>query len=272
MKIGLLSDLHVDINFAGEDRVTPAVCDTIKNNDLDLFITAGDIASDHKLSLEVVTRIEKETGRDCLFVPGNHDLWNEKHPGISAMETYTAMAAHPHNLASGPVKLKNGWSAVGDTCWYDYSFGTGSVFSFEDFQRRSYKGRIWQDSIMTDWKMPDKKVHDWFLGRVEESLILSEGDEIVAVTHMLPIDDFTVPVPHDTWDYFNAFLGSRSLGELFLKYPSVKYSICGHVHYRKQVVKGGITNICQCLGYSTEWFDNVDPFVEVSKTMKIIEI
>jgi len=271
MNIGLLSDIHVDINYDGSDRVTPAICDTIKNLDIDLFITAGDISSDHRLTLETVDRIEKGSGRDCLFVSGNHDLWNEKHPGTTTSENYFAMAAHPHNLASGPVKLKDGWSAAGDTCWYDYSFGSSSIFSFEDFQRRSHDERVWQDSIMTDWGRADKETHDWFLGRLEESITDAEGD-IIAVTHMLPVEDFTVPVPDPTWDYFNAFLGSRSLGELLLRHSRVKYSVCGHVHYRKQVIRDGINFICQCLGYNTEWVDTDDPFVEVPKCMKIITI
>jgi hypothetical protein len=89
---------------------------------------------------------------------------------------------------------------------------------------------------------------------------------------MLPIEEFTVPVPNETWDYFNAFLGSRALGDFLLSRPEVKYSVSGHVHYRKQVEKAGKTFICQCLGYSTEWQGTDDPFVEVPKCMKIITI
>ena len=272
MRIGLLSDIHVDINLKGCDNVTPAICDTIRNNNLDLFITAGDISSDHRLTLEVVDRIEKDSGRDCLFVSGNHDLWNEKHPGITALDAYGAMAAHPHNLASGPVKLKDGWSSAGDTCWYDYSFGTSSMYGFEDFERRTHNDRVWQDSIKTVWNKPDREVHDWFLSRLEASLGKVGGDDVLAVTHMLPIEDFTVPVPDETWDYFNAFLGSRALGELLMANPSVKYAVSGHVHYRKQVERAGTTFICQCLGYSSEWQGTDDPFVEVPKSMKIITI
>lgn len=271
MKIGLLSDIHVDINFDGKDRVTPAVCDTIRNNNIDLFITAGDISSDYKLTLETVDRIEKASGRDCLFISGNHDLWNEKHPETTAMDTYKSMSSHPHNLSSGPIKLKDGWSAAGDTCWYDYSFGSSSIFSFEDFERRSHNDRVWQDSIKALWGRTDREVHDWFLKRLESSIDRADG-EVIAVTHMLPIEEFTVPVPHETWDYFNAFLGSRGLGELLMSRDSVKYSVSGHVHYRKQVEKEGTTFICQCLGYNTEWQGTDDPFVEVPKSMKIITI
>ena len=135
MRVGLLSDIHVDINYYDEniDKITPAVCDAILNNNIDVFISAGDLSSDHRLTLDVVGRIEKTTGRDCLFVSGNHDLWNENYPQLTAMEAYTAMSAHPHNLSSGPLKLKDGWSAVGDTCWYDYSFGTFELFGLQRF-------------------------------------------------------------------------------------------------------------------------------------------
>ena len=92
------------------------------------------------------------------------------------------------------------------------------------------------------------------------------------VTHMLPIREFTVPVPNETWDYFNAFLGSSALGDLLLGYPDVKYSVCGHVHYRKEVEKEGRRFLCQCLGYSTEWQGTDDPFVEVPRSMKVLTI
>ena len=274
MRIGLLSDIHVDINLEadGADRTTPAICDAIMNNNLDLFITAGDISSDFELTLDVISRIEKATGRDCLFVSGNHDLWNENHPGTTAMDNYNVMMKHPHNLSNGPLKLKDGWSAAGETCWYDYSFGTAELFSFDDFERRSHNGRVWQDSIKASWNRPDKETHDWFLKRLEASIGETGSDEIVAVTHMLPIEEFTVPVPHETWDYFNAFLGSRSLGELLSGEERVRYSICGHVHYRKEIQKDETVYLCQCFGYRTEWRDNDDPFIEAAKSMKVIEI
>ncbi len=274
MRIGLLSDIHVDINYydGKTDMITPAVCEAVINNGVDVFISAGDIASDHSISLDVVDRIEKTTGRDCLFIPGNHDLWNENHPGMTADQTYRKLLKHPHNLASGPVSLKPGWSAAGDTCWYDYSFGTHELFSMDDLEKRTHNGRVWQDSIMAVWNRSDQATHDWFLNRLRDSFEKSASDEIIAVTHMLPIREFTVPVPNDTWDYFNAFLGSVALGDTLIRNGNVRYSVSGHVHYRKTVEKNGIVFICQCLGYRTEWRDNDDPFEEVEKSIKIIEI
>jgi Icc-related predicted phosphoesterase len=77
---------------------------------------------------------------------------------------------------------------------------------------------------------------------------------VLAVTHMLPVKDFCVPEKPDgiKWGFFNAFLGSTALEELYKKYP-VRYAVCGHVHYRSTVERDGIRHICPCLGYHTEW-------------------
>ena len=88
---------------------------------------------------------------------------------------------------------------------------------------------------------------------------------------MLPLIDFTVQPPDKMWRYLNAFLGSRQYGELALKY-AVRYSISGHVHYRRQVKYKNTTFICSCLNYAGQWVDNEDPVVEVKRALKTIDI
>jgi len=50
----------------------------------------------------------------------------------------------------------------------------------------------------------------------------------------------------------------------------VKYSISGHVHYRKQIRIQNTDFLCNCLGYRSEWVDNDDAAVEVHRAMKVI--
>jgi hypothetical protein len=88
---------------------------------------------------------------------------------------------------------------------------------------------------------------------------------------VLPIMDFTVQPPDSLWQYLNAFLGSKQYGELALNY-SVKYSISGHVHYRKQITVENTTFICNCLNYAGQWINNNDPVLEVARAFKTIEI
>jgi Icc-related predicted phosphoesterase len=114
-------------------------------------------------------------------------------------------------------------------------------------------------------------MHQYFYRKLEKQLDSYKHKNIILVTHVLPIIDFTVQPPDTMWNYLNAFLGSQQYGELALKY-SVKYSISGHVHYRRQVKYDDTMFICNCLNYASQWIDNDDPVVEVKKAFKSIEI
>ena len=80
MKIGILSDIHIDLEHSKPDKVLEGIVAAIKKNDIGLMIIAGDVANDYELSLGALADIEKASGGRCLFVPGNHDIWNENHP------------------------------------------------------------------------------------------------------------------------------------------------------------------------------------------------
>ncbi len=272
MKIGILSDIHVDINASqGKDTVTPALCSYINNSTVDLFIIAGDIASNYLLTLETITTIEKQTGIPCLFVPGNHDIWTEYHPDMTSWDIYHALQKHPHNLASASYRINDNWTAIGDIGWYDYRFGS-NTYTVKDFDRMQYDGRVWQDSIQAKWDRSTIEMHTFFLEKLENQLKEQKDKNIILVTHVLPITAFTVQNPPPLWEYFNAFMGSPDYGKLAEKYPGIKYAICGHVHYRKEVKQRDTNFICSCLGYTAEWSDNDDPGEEIPKAVKIIEI
>ena len=272
MKIGILSDIHVTINsFKGNDRVTPSLCSFIKANKLDLFIIAGDIASDYTTTLSTVRTIEQDTGIVCLFVPGNHDIWTEKHPHLTSWDIYHTLQEHSSNLASSPFQVNERWTAIGDLGWYDYRFGN-SRYSIEEFNTMRYKDRIWQDSIMAKWDRSTVEMHSFFLDKLEKQLERNTGKNVILVTHVLPIQEFTVQNPPPMWQYLNAFMGSPDYGKLIEKYPNIRYAVSGHVHYRKQIQKGRTTFICNCLGYKTEWQDTNDPAVEIPRAVTIIEI
>ena len=140
---------------------------------------------------------------------------------------------------------------IGDVGWYDYSFGSGR-YSFEEFEKMSLAGRTWQDSLRNAWTRDNLGRTQWMLSRLEARMAAYPGKKLVLVTHMLPIKEFTVPQEMGNWSYFNAFLGTRRLGELYRRYP-VEVAICGHVHYRKTLEKDGITWLCRCLNYHSEW-------------------
>ncbi|WP_197073662.1 hypothetical protein NYE80_07795 [Paenibacillus sp. FSL H7-0357] len=99
------------------------------------------------------------------------------------------------------------------------------------------------------WKPGDTS---FFYECLERELEQYQGKNIIIVTHMLTHPFFKVPLPNKRWEYFNAFLGSTEYLNLCRKYK-VRYSIMGHVHYRKQHRDQGTEFICACLGNRNEW-------------------
>ncbi len=271
MKIGILSDIHVDINYTDKDRVTPSIIKYIRKNSLDLMIIAGDVASDFNLTLDSLREIEDIGKVPCLYVPGNHDIWTENYPEKTSWEIYELLKSYSHNLANGPYEIAGNWIVIGDLGWYDFSFGDAG-YSFSDFSRMQYEERVWQDSIKAVWDRPSLEMHRYFIKKLEDQLNKYKNKNVIVVTHVLPIKDFTVQPPSPMWEYMNAFLGSSEYGELILKYPNVKYAVSGHVHYRKQKIIQDTEFICNCLGYRSEWYENDDADIEVKRSMITIEI
>jgi hypothetical protein len=305
VRVGLISDIHVDLNrIEGEDLVTGLLARASRERELDVLLVAGDISSDYALSLKTIAALEAESGARVLFVPGNHDIWNEHYPGRKAWESYNALLEHPGNLGRGTVGLGEGWTAVGDLGWYDFAYGDPS-FSLKDFERMNHSGRTWQDKIKSIWDRPTLKMHRLFMERLETRLeesvnamaggkavnaVAAEtanasdfagkatgdgatavGRKILFATHVVQIREFTVQAPDAQWKYFNAFLGSPEYGALARRYGA-KLAVCGHVHYRRQVLKGETRFVCPCLGYVTEWPAPADPEKQIAETLQVFEL
>ncbi|HJO62389.1 MAG TPA: metallophosphoesterase [Desulfobacterales bacterium] len=270
MNIGILSDIHIDLEHPEPNRVIEGLVNVIEQSGVAIMIIAGDIANDYERTLHTLHLIEELTEIRCLFVPGNHDIWNEKHPDKTSWEIYEALKAFSGNLVNGPVALPNGWTVIGDIGWYDYSFGS-SQYPIEQFDQMKIDDRVWQDKIKTDWGKSTIEMHRYFFGKLETQLSAHRSRKIILVTHVLPLSDFTVQLPNRMWRYLNAFLGSKQYGELALKY-SVAYSISGHVHYRLQQQCQKTVFICNCLNYASQWIENDDPVSEVARAFKTIEI
>ncbi|UCF97846.1 MAG: metallophosphoesterase family protein [Spirochaetaceae bacterium] len=276
MRIGILSDIHVDLN--GGQPVIEALLATIHRRGVETMVIAGDVSSDYRLTLESLDQLQERSGLPLLFVPGNHDIWNEAHPDITAWQAYEALERFPGNLSRGPQEIADGWTIIGDLGWYDYSFG-GAQYSREDFDRMQFGERIWQDRIKANWDRHTLEMHRTFYEKLDTQLEKitsakgsgSDNHKLILVTHVLPRKEFTVQRPDPEWIYLNAFLGSPEYGELALAY-GVRYSICGHVHYRKQATVKGTRFICNCLGYSDEWRWSRDPIIEIDRAFLTVDL
>jgi putative phosphoesterase len=276
MKIGILSDIHVDLN--GGQAVINGLLTAMLRRDVEVMVIAGDVSSDYRVTLDSLEQLRERSGIRIVFVPGNHDIWNEAHPEITAWQAYRELECFPGNLTAGPQEIAGGWRIIGDLGWYDYSFG-GVQYSREDFDRMQIGERIWQDRDKAIWDRHTLEMHRTFYEKLDTQLkrikvsTCSDANhrKIVLVTHVLPRKEFTVQRPDPEWIYLNAFLGSPEYGELALDH-GVRYSICGHVHYRKQVTVNGTRFICNCLGYRDEWMWSRDPAAEIDRAFLTLEL
>jgi putative phosphoesterase len=276
MKIGILSDIHVDLN--GGEAVINGLLAAMLRQDVEAMVIAGDVSSDYRVTLDSLEQLQERSGIRILFVPGNHDIWNEADPDITAWQAYEELERFPGNLTRGPQEISDGWTIIGDLGWYDYSFG-GSQYSREDFDRMQFGERVWQDRIKAIWDRHTLEIHRTFYEKLDTQLKRtkvsrcsdSHHRKIILVTHVLPRKEFTVQRPDPEWIYLNAFLGSPEYGELALDH-GVRYSICGHVHYRKQVTVNGTRFICNCLGYSDEWMWSRDPAAEIDRAFLSLDL
>ena len=271
MRIAAVSDLHVDVN---EDY---AVFDALKKilvlAKADMLLIAGDISECCDTTICWIKDFESIAKIPVYYVPDNHDLW--RCGGLGNDEIYSMYLADPRCLCGKSIPLGRSWAVVGDAGWYDYTL---SPLASEnaDFDSMTYGGRTWQDKLKNSWSSDNKGRTRMMLGSLERALSLSAGKNIIAVTHMLVNYDLIVRGRGREWDYFNAFLGSQEFGKLFMRY-SVKHSISGHVHFRKEAFHDGTRFICPCLGYSSEWglYDEKhgdDVFFQLSSSLRFIEI
>lgn len=254
MKIGMISDLHIDIN---EDYpVLELTAEAAKAQDVDALVIAGDISETPDQTLRAIDKLQGLCSMPVYYVPGNHDMWNKNCPGRSTEEIDRVYREDARCLSGKHILLeKDGQklALTGDIGWYDYTMASPE-YTEEQLNVMTMDGRTWQDKLFNQWTEDNRKQMERRLGMLEEQLEFCGEIPILAVTHMLPIKDFCVQETPGglKWGFFNAFLGSTAIEALYRRH-SVKYAVCGHVHFRSQVERNGIRYICPCLGYHTEW-------------------
>lgn len=250
MKVAFLSDLHVDIN--AQYDVVGEFAGYLREQGAQLAVVAGDISEKTEETLSTIQRIEEQSGVQTVYVPGNHDLWGAQDQGDQVYAIYKTYQNDSHCLSGRDLVLGD-LAVVGDAGWYDYSFGNPQ-FTREEFDAMTYHGRTWQDFFRNQWTKDNQGRCRQMNRELEERIQRHRGKKVLLVTHMLPVEEFTVPEERPDWPYFNAFLGSRELGDLCIR-NKVHTSVCGHVHYRKSFSRDGVNWMCRCLNYHTEWLE-----------------
>ncbi len=266
MKTGIISDIHLDTNEAYP--VLDTLCDILHKENCTGLIIAGDITDTAYTTFKWLDKIRQKIEMPLLFVPGNHDLWDPDKKFKNTWQIYEEYKQQEGCLCGKAVNLGNQKIITGSIGWYDYSLGADH-YTTEEFNKKNHAGRVWQDSRFVHWEEDDRIVCKDMLQEMERIFEANKEKDIVAVTHMISAVECSVIPPVNNWDYFNAFLGSKTYGESYEKY-GVSCAIMGHVHYRKQFTKRNVEYQCACLGYHTEWTTkNVEK--EIKESLQFLE-
>ncbi|MER2226660.1 MAG: metallophosphoesterase [Carnobacterium sp.] len=268
MKIGVLSDLHIDTNkkkLNGTETFANIIVKQINHQNIDVLLIAGDISSDYLVSQQFIDEVTDKSGIPILFVPGNHDFWSLRNGETDTKKIYQFFENQPDSLLNKPYILNDEWAVVGNGGWYDYGYANQEKYTKSEFDDMKLRVGVWQDKRYVHWGKGNKQVAQWMLDKLEADLQSIGDRKVILMTHVVTHPKFVVSLPHKIYDYFNAFLGSSSYEKLYQDYPIV-YSIMGHVHFRKTLVENQVNYICACLGGSKHWLTK-DPEAEVMNAL-----
>ncbi len=253
MKIACISDLHIP-----EDEITEYinVINTIcKEEQIEILLIAGDIFEDYDTVESIINKLN-QSDYTTYFVPGNHDLWT-KNSLQSSEEIYEKYINNQYCVLNKTISLNEQYNLIGHIAWYDYTLADNHKYSKTKFDEMTIDNRTWNDKKYSTFTKDNIAKCRLFNQEISE-LIKRDNKEKILMTHMISHPDFIVKddPKRGNIDYFSAFCGGEKLYELS-KDPTVKYAICGHVHYRMRIIEESTEYICPCLGSRREWSYNI---------------
>lgn len=275
MKIVVTADLHFEVGRSADParRMAARLCET----KADALIIAGDTtAFDRPTLADALRHFDGFPGAKFL-IAGNHDLWTiagdsrRIYAGMGDIARSTGF----HFLDDGPA-VRDGVGFVGNVGWFDFGFRKNEL----GIPLRYYKAKVspgaaammaehvslgtadpadppsaralairarWMDGVRVRWDWTDDEFLQICLDRLDKHLrqVEREVDRIVVAVHHVPFAEL-LPDPDrqdDRLAFAAAYLGSARIGELLLTHPKVCYVFCGHSHWPRRMVRGGMTAI-----------------------------
>lgn len=241
MKIGFISDLHIDFNKRHD--VLGAIIKNYNQNDLNGLFIAGDISNSTALTQKFLNLL-RENGVNVFAIYGNHDYYSlDKGFELDREEIRTFPMVYGK------------YGFIADTGWYNYTWHKmGSIGQLK--KGKTYgSGTTWPDHRFIKW--PHENGAEWFcqesiseMKRQNAVLDAAGVKNKIIMTHMVP--HYELLEQNMEFVYTNPFFGSEDLSQ-FVKEISPDYCVFGHTHFTKDKVIGNTHYICAPLGYDMEW-------------------
>lgn len=273
MKVGVISDLHIDSNRKAVpegESFAAILAQELNEQGVELLLLAGDISSDYQLTQDFLEALSDEANGKVLFVPGNHDFWSRKNGQEDTLGIYNFFKSKPQSVLERPYIIDDHWAVVGNAGWYDYGYADEEQYTKEQFDQMKYRIGAWNDKYYVHWPMENQAVAQTMLDKIEADLNTIGDRKVILMTHVATHPQFVVRLPHRIYDFFNAYLGSSSYEWLYGEYP-IKYSIMGHVHFRKTLRDSERSYISACLGNKKHWHTK-ELKEELKRTLVTFEI
>ena len=255
MRIAAISDVHIRPDDRDKELIRE-IKRRVEEISPDIFVIAGDISEKSDILQETLTALNLP---DCtnLYVAGNHDVWFEESRGLGSLEKYTRTigdACRQSGFIHLPdnVHVVDDIAFVGSIGWYDYSFKREDLeIPHENYVEKEWKGAYWRDYYCIDWIYTDIEATELFNSKLKYDLetLPDQIQTIVSVSHHLPFKALTLYKDYLPWDFYSAFMGAESTGEILLSDGRVLLSFSGHSHIRKKIEKNGLTAMTVPLGY-----------------------
>ncbi len=252
MRVGFIADLHVDLNrHYPLRRYSYELLKLIDEEKVEILVIGGDISNHYTTTIQFVENLQRYAGIPIYFIPGNHDFWEDTKEK-NTQKIYEIYKQHPQSLVESPLLLSKDYTLVGHPAWYNHAVYDKETFTPEEVEKGKYRWSYWQDKLNVDWEATDLEVSDYFADVIRRDLESVETDKIILQTHMVTIPEFTMPMPHRVFDFFNAYIATDDLKNVHQEYP-ITHNFMGHIHFRGHVQKEDTQFITNSLGYGREW-------------------
>lgn len=288
MRIGAISDIHLDSNSFQFENFQDKLISYIDDQQLDVLIIPGDIAG-NKSTLENFFATTKDLDiPHKLYVPGNHCLWTnteETSWELFLVKLPEMCKKHGwHFLPRNPI-IVGKTVIMGTTGWYDYSTRNKNfddIVSIDEYREKMHGNAMWMDREYIKFGMDDEKVSKLFLEQLDkdwnylQNSHSSDIENIIVVSHIVPYADMVLHRNKLSWDFFSSFIGCTKLGkyidDIQISKNSKKFSIFGHTHFPQRITRSnGVEAICVPLGYKHE-MKNLDLEGAIARSFALIQI
>ena len=266
MRIGFLSDLHIDVNVNMLDHAVSTVTQVYRENNLDKLFLAGDTSGDYYITFRLIEMLRKD-GLEVYTVFGNHEYWSISYKDAQLLN-------NDSYINEKAVVLDNNTVVIGIDGLYDYSFVL-DVFNQHTLKLPKSIEVLTQAGRRT-FDLKRNRVGDYreVFDSMENGLIklLNEhkGKDIILMTHYVPSEKFVKYLGDVSWDINNSFMGSKRYQEIAEEYGISKV-IFGHTHSTHNEVINGVSYHCNPVGYGRHEYEGT--FIDrVSEQIFVIEL